>query len=184
MRLSLLTAGLSGLFVLTLATPAPGAEQSYESCSQITGEYVTVLQLAARGLSGDVLKTTLPGLSAEAEQRIDALLRMVEADGLAETYSTVNSEYARCATRVFKSHGLPKRLSREAHFHFCAGENKVRYEVLLAALVGAQKDKVLSQLQPQHRQAGAAIFRLYESQGELAVFDNLGSELKYCLNGH
>jgi|26BtaG_2_1085354.scaffolds.fasta_scaffold09447_2 hypothetical protein len=183
MRVSLLTAGFFGLLAITLAAPALGADQSYESCGQITSEYVTVLQLAGRGLSGDVLKTTLPGLSEKAAQRIDALLQLVEADGLPETYSTVNSEYARCAAEVFKAQGVPERLSREAHFHFCAGENKVRYEVLLAALVGAKEDEVVSQLQAQHRQAGSAIFRLYESQGELAVFDTLGTELKYCLNG-
>lgn len=181
---SLLTGGFSGVLCFAFAAPAPGSQQSYESCSQITSEYVTVLQLAARGLSGEVLKTTLPGLSEKAGRRIDALLQMVEADGLTDTYSTVNSEYARCAAGVFKAHGLPEQMSREAHFHFCAGENKVRYEVLLAAMLGAQEDKVVSQLRPQHHQAGSAIFRLYESQGALAVFDSLGTELKSCLSSN
>lgn len=192
MRQRSLAGGFSALVALTLAStlasPAPaetpGAEQSFESCSLITSEYVTVLQLASRGLSGEVLKNTLPGLSEEAEQRINALLQMADTEGLAETYATVNSEYARCAAGVFKENGLPERPSREAHFHFCAGENKVRYEVLLAALIGAPEEKVLSQLRPQHRQAGATIYRLHRSQGDLAVFDSLGTELKYCLNGY
>jgi hypothetical protein len=187
-RRAFLIAGIYGAIVCSLASSAvadaSGAAQSYESCSRITSEYVTVLQLASRGFSGEVLKSTLPGLSEEAEKRIDSLLQMVDKEGLAETYSTINSEYARCASGVFNAKGLPERQSREAHFHFCAGENKVRYEVLLAALIGAPEEKVLHQLQRQHRQAGETIYELYTVQGELAVFDRMGAELKYCLKGY
>lgn len=179
---------VTGIIIAGFASPTfadaatPG--HSYESCSMITSEYVTVLQLASRGLSGEVLKNTLPGLSEKAEDRIDALLRMAGNEGLVDTYSTVNSEYARCAAGVFESNGMPSQGSREAHFHFCAGENKVRYEVLLAALVGAPKEKVLAQLKPRHQEAATAIYDLHQSEGELVVFDSLGAELKYCLKGY
>lgn len=180
---------ITGLIIAAFALPssaddATTASHSFESCSLITSEYVTVLQLASRGLSGEVLKDTLPGLSDKAEERLDALLQMARTDGFVDTYSTVNSEYARCAARVFKANGMPRQGSRESHFHFCAGENKVRYEVLLAALVGAPQEKVLGQLHSRHREASAAIYELYQAEGELAVFDSLGTELKHCLKGN
>lgn len=155
--------------------------QSYESCGLISSEYLTVLQLAARGFDANTLKKSLPDISDRAQERIDALLRMTDRDGFIDTYSTVNSEYARCAKQVYDNRALPPKGSREAHFHRCAGENKISYEILLSAMIGAEKTEVLGQLRPQHQQLANAIFDMYQSEGALAVFDGLASELKHCL---
>jgi len=172
-----------GAFATDLPAKGTIASHSYETCSMVTSEYVTVLQLASRGLSGETLKDSLPGISQSAEGRTDALLEVARSEGLIDTYSRVNSEYARCATNVFRARGVPAPDSREARFHFCAGENKVRYEIALAAIMGAPEQEVLNQLRPQHLETGAAIYDLYRVEGELAVFDSLGAELKYCLKG-
>lgn len=173
---------------LLLALPGPAlsddnqAHHSYESCSLITSEYLTVLQLASRGLQGDTLKETLPGISKEAARRVDALLAMAREDGLIDTYSIINSEYAKCARDVFREMGVPPEGSREAHFYHCAGENKVRYEIALATLVGASMAEVIPQLRARHQPVARAIYELHHAEGELAVFDSLATELKHCLN--
>lgn len=159
-----------------------GSQQSYESCSMITSEYVTVLQLLSRGFDGESLSEALPDISPQAGQRVRTLTRLVEEQGLVDTYSQINSEYARCARTVYQRQGKPQASSREGHFHFCAGENKVRYEVLMSAVVGADRREVLPQLASQHQAVANAVFDLYLQEGPLTVFDSLASELKACLN--
>lgn len=159
----------------------PASNQSYESCGLITGEYLTVLQLMSRGYTADNLKQSLPDISLEAQDRVDNLVRMARNDGLIDSYSTINSEYAGCAKEVFDARGLPSQGSREAHFHRCAGENKVGYEVAIAALIGASEAEVIGQLEPQQRSGAQSIFRVLESKGRLGMFDSLATELKHCL---
>lgn len=156
--------------------------QSFETCSLISSEYLTVLQLASRGFDREALKTTLPGISDQARERVDALFEMIRNEGLAETYSRINSEYARCAKEVYQRTGMPPEGTREAHFHFCAGENKVRYEVAMAAFVDAPPKQVRQQLHPRHQPVVKVIYEMHESEGVTAVLDNLASELKRCIN--
>lgn len=160
----------------------PMGAQSFESCSLITSEYVTVLQLMHRGFDLEALQATLPGLSEAAGIRIQTLYHNAQNDGLPETFSAVNSEYARCAKTVYDSSGTPSRASREGHFYFCAGENKVRYEILMAATIGARPGEVSPQLAVQHQPTAQALFSLYRNQGALTVFDILADELKFCIN--
>lgn len=176
------------IFSLVLVSPTLQASpkklqgnQSYESCGLITGEYLTVLQLISRGFDPDKLKKSLPEISEKAQARVDILANMVRADGLTETYSTINSEYASCARKVFRTMGIPSQGSRESHFYECAGENKVRYEIAIAALIGATKGEVIRQLEPRHKPSAQSIFASVESGEELDMFDNLASELKRCL---
>lgn len=164
------------------ATAEAATRQSFESCSLITSEYLTVLQLASRGFDRDTLTATLPSISDKAQSRVDALLELVDKEGLDATYSRINTEYAACARKVYEENGLPPQGSREDHFHFCAGENKVRYEVLMAAMVGARPDQVLPQLAGQHRNAARAVFDTHRQGGPLSVFDHLATELKHCVN--
>ncbi|MCH8497231.1 MAG: hypothetical protein LAT63_02020 [Marinobacter sp.] len=161
-------------------TPQP--RQSFETCSLITSEYITVLQLLYRGFSGDALEQSLPGLSDAGRTRLQGLVQTVSEEGLLATYSTVNSEYARCGSRVYRQSGMPRPHSREAAFHYCAGENKVRYEILLALMVGGQVEEISNQLLPHYAQIVVALDELYRNQGALAAFDALASELKFCLN--
>ncbi|MDX1635913.1 MAG: hypothetical protein R3280_14840 [Marinobacter sp.] len=173
------------------AYPAQGSgpgqtfgQQSYESCSLITSEYVTVLQLIHRGFSRPALTEALPGISEPARQRVTALYDTVEDQGLAQTWGAVNSEYVRCATAVHDRVGQPPRISREGHFHFCAGENKVRYQVLRAAMQGASAGDILPQLNPIHRPTAKALLTLYGEDGALAVYSALADELKHCINNN
>lgn len=175
------------VLTLLLAATAPHAQaengaQSFESCSLITSEYLTVLQLLSRGFDRDSLKLALPGISPQAQNRIDALDRLIRSDGLTESYSRINSEFSRCAKQVYDRQGMPPRGTREAHFHYCAGENKVRYDILMAAVVGADLEEVAPQLATRYQQVAESLYGFYEQEGELAVFDSLASELKSCLN--
>ncbi len=166
-----------------LPTPslAADASQSFESCSMITSEYLTVLQLMSRGFDRDTLMADLPDISERAQARVHSLFAMAETAGLTESYSRINAEYARCAQGVYRHHGTPTAGSREAHFHFCAGENKVRYDIVMAAVIGADLSEVTPQLSAQHRPVASALFDLHRSEGPLIVFDELASELKQCL---
>jgi hypothetical protein len=159
----------------------PGTNQSYESCGLITAEYATVLQLLSRGISPGHLKESLPDISTKAQGRIDYLASMVKNDGLVDSYSRINGEYASCAKKVFEARGLPTPGSREAHFYRCAGENKVGYEAAIAALIGASEKEVIGQLEPQHRSGGEAVFIDLKSKGSKGMFDGLATRLKRCL---
>lgn len=172
------------LFATTAGATPQASRQSYETCSLITSEYLTVVQLLSRGFAPDTLKQALPDISAKAQQRVQALSEMVNNEGLTATYSRINSEYAHCAKMVYQEHGVPAPGSRENHFHFCAGENKVRYEILLAAMLDAAEVDVRPQLAPQHQPVVAALYELYKKEGADGAFDNLASELKYCINNH
>ena len=154
---------------------------SYEVCSMIASQYLTTIQLLQKGFAPQILKKTLPGLTDQGAHRIDSLQQQVERSGVTETYSGVNARYARCASQVHEQRGQPKPGTRQHHFYVCAGENKVRYEILLAALAGGQLEEIREQLAPPHRKAASRIFqRLRESDVE-TVFSELASELKVCL---
>lgn len=159
----------------------PEGQHSYESCGLITGEYLTVLQLISRGFTPETLKQSLPDITEKAQARVDRLVNMARRDGLIDSYSTINAEYASCAKKVFNARGLPPQNSREAHFHRCAGENKVGYEIAIAALIGAPEAEVAEQLDPRHKPIAQSIFQDLESRGSLGMFDSLSTELKRCL---
>jgi hypothetical protein len=166
---------------LTAAGDQPEGQQSYESCGLITGEYLTVLQLISRGYTPESLKQALPDISEKAQGRVDMLVTMSRRDGIIDSYSTINAEYAVCAKKVFDARGLPPKATREAHFHQCAGENKVGYEIAIAALIGAPEADVVKQLDSRHKAKAESIFQDLESAGTLAMFDSLSTELKRCL---
>ncbi|WP_148862975.1 hypothetical protein [Marinobacter fonticola] len=159
------------------------AKQSFETCSMITSEYITVLQLVHQGFTGEQLLNALPGLSEGGATRVRELAKVADQDGLVDTFSSVNAEYARCSKQVFEQTGAPDPATREGHFYFCAGENKLRHEILLAATLEASKNEVLTQIPASRHRMARAIFELQDNQGTLAAFDAIGDELKYCLNG-
>lgn len=180
---------LAGSLALAMVLPLPlraaddfPSGASYEACSMIASQYLTTIQLLQKGFEAEVLKETLPGLTDKGAQRIDSLQQQISRSGITETYSGVNARYARCAERVHEQRGQPEPGTRQHHFYVCAGENKVRYEILLAAWAGGQLEEVQEQLAAPHRKAAARIFkRLRESNAE-NVFSELASELKLCLN--
>ena len=173
---------------LVIALPLQAREEdgfpsgaSYEACGMIASQYLTTIQLLQKGFEPQILKDTLPGLTDQGASRIDVLHEQIERTSVTETYSGVNARYARCASRVHDHRGQPGPGTRQHHFYVCAGENKVRYEILLAALAGGQPDEIREQLAPPHQKAATRIFeRLQESDVE-TVFSELASELKRCL---
>ena len=175
---------LAALAIASFSSASERGGQSYESCSLITSEYITVLQLINQGFKEEQLAVSLPGLTPEARQRMAKLYSAVRNDGLEETFSAVNSEYARCARSVYRSEGAPAPVTREGHFYFCAGENKVRYEILMASIVGGQPEEIVRQLSDIHKPTGRALIELHRNQGTLAVFNALGDELKFCINNN
>lgn len=149
----------------------------------ITSEYVTVLQLLNQGFTEKQLLASLPGLTDSGAKRVEALVQAAREKGLAETFSAVNAEYGRCSQRVYDKRGAPDPVSREGHFYFCAGENKLRYEILMAASLDAPEDEVLAQVPRQRQRIAQAIFDLHRKEGLVSALDAIGDELKYCLNG-
>ena len=173
---------LTGAAVAEPAHDEPGGTQSFESCGLITGEYVTVLQLSARGMPPETLKNTLPDISPQAQRRVQALADLVSQEGLVESYSTIFSEYAGCARRVVNRSGKPTPGTREAHFYRCAGEAKVGYEVSLAAMVGGTESEVLTQVATPLKDQARTLFETFRADGAAAVFDQLSGALKRCLS--
>lgn len=167
------------------ATANTASEQSFETCSMITSEYVTVLQLIGEGFTEAQLTESLPGLSPAAERRVKTIFSAATKteDGLIDTFSAVNAEYAKCSKRVYDRTGRPALTSRESYFYFCAGENKLRYEILISATLDASISEVLPQIPDARERIARAIYDLYHSEGALAAFDAIGDELKFCLNG-
>lgn len=154
---------------------------SFEACSMVASQYLTTVQLIESGLEPEILKETLPGLTDQGAQRIDALYEQVRRHGASETYSNIKSQYARCAQSVFDEHGEPSAQTREHHFYVCAGENKIRYEILLAAWMGGELESVQEQLQAAHQDVAEVIFQMHEQHGLDAVFNELTQDLKQCI---
>lgn len=178
----MMTTGLTLFLAVTAQAESQSGRQSYESCSLITSQYLTVIQLLGRGFSEEMLQQALPDITADSAARVEALGELVKSEGLTKTYTRVNVEYARCATAVYQQSGVPEIGSREAHFHFCAGENKVRHEVLMAAMLQAPEEAVRTQLPEAHRSIIAPLYEMYNIEGADAVYDSLASELKLCIN--
>lgn len=176
-------AALMASMCFATSVQAAKAEQSFETCGMITSEYITVLQLIKKEFTGKQLEQSLPALSKKGSRRVDELSEAVKKNGLVETFSAVNSEYARCSKTVYKREGKPESSSRENHFYFCAGENKLRYEFLVAATLDADIKEVIRQIPASRKQMVHAIYDLQDDEGTEATFDAIGDELKYCLNG-
>lgn len=181
---------LAGLLV-ALALPAPAERNSgagfdgasYQACGQIASQYITSVQLMEQGLSPAILRDTLPGLSEAGARRIDQLHGALEEDGTAATYSNIHARFARCARQVHEARGVPEPGTREDLFYRCAGENKIRYEIALAAFAGGTLEEVRGQLSPRHRPVAKAIFQRYRETDAATVLRGIGTTFKACLRG-
>lgn len=178
----LVTALLNGLPAIATSAERAHGQQSYETCSMITAEYLTVVQLHERGLDADALKASLPGLTEQGAKRVETLHRLVGEQGAQAVYERVNAEYVACAKAVYQRKGIPPLDSREFQFYFCAGENKRRYDILLAIQMGGSRDEVLPQLQEGMQRPAEELYRIVAADGAIAAYDALATELKLCLN--
>ncbi|MGM0433805.1 MAG: hypothetical protein ACQEQ1_04020 [Pseudomonadota bacterium] len=156
---------------------------SYQACGLIASQYITSVQLMEQGLSPAILRDTLPGLSNAGARRIDQLHSALEEDGAAGTYSNIHARFARCARQVHEARGEPEPGTREDLFYRCAGENKIRYEIALAALAGGTLEEVRGQLSPRHRPVAEALFKRYRQTGAATVLRGIGTTFKACLRG-
>ena len=156
---------------------------SYQACGLIASQYITSVQLMEQGLSPSILRDTLPGLSDAGARRIDRLHRALDEDGPAGTYSNIHARFARCARQVHEARGAPEPGTREDLFYRCAGENKIRYEIALAAFAGGALEEVREQLSPRHRPVAEDLFQRYRETDAATVLRGIGTTFKACLRG-
>ncbi len=167
--------------VLALTPSRVMADASYEACGLIASQYLTSVQLMEQGLAPEVLKDTLPGLSKAGANRIDKLHETLRANGPVDTYSNIHARFARCARRVHDQRGAPEPGTRQDLFYRCAGENKVRYEIALAAFAGGTLEEVREQLAPRHKPVADALFERYKKTDAATVLRDIGTTFKACL---
>lgn len=157
-------------------------KHSYQSCTMITTELLTTIQLYEKGIPLDALLESLPNSSKEGEKRVQLTYQLAEKSGTLSSYSTINSDYAKCAKKVFSHQGKPPPTSIEYGYYFCSGENKLRYEVALSIYLKAKKEDVIPQLPTSRQQIAQHYFNLADQKGIEAVFDLMASSLKHCVN--
>ena len=163
------------------APSAPDIPHDYISCAFLTLEQLTILQLAQRGINQETALETLPLSRAKAKDRIKTVYNLLEQEGILNAYSVINSNYARCAKLVYEAKGTPAKDLLEYPYYFCAGENKIRYEIILRINQSFDIDKVLSETPDSHFDVAIQYFKLVENKGLLASFDYTANNLKACV---
>lgn len=191
--ISLCTARFIALLLLLVASLAfpgfafadpskPAPTFSYTACSTITAEHLTALQLYQRGVTLEDALENLPRVSRSAEQRLQYIYDLIAQQGVLNTYSDINTNYARCATLVHREHGKPAIDQREYGYYYCAGENRIRFEIILTIDRFHTLEKVLDSTPESHHRTAVQYFNLTNAQGVLAAFDLTANNLKACLN--
>jgi len=157
-------------------------KQNFLSCSIITSEHLTVLQLYQRGLPRNLAIETLPSITRAAKKRVKYVYDLAKKIGILNAYADINTNFARCSTLVHQIKGTPAADLTEHSYYYCAGENKVRFEIILMANQNKSLEELISNF-PSHYQATIINFyRVIKSKGSLAAFDLTANNLKACLN--
>lgn len=168
----------------TAATPEnPPLSQDYISCAIITSEHLTSLQLYQRGVPVDLALESLPNIKGEAKKRVHYLYSLAKKIGILNTYADINTNFARCATLAYQQQGQPAADQVEYGYYFCAGENKIRYEIILYTDRYMDLDRVLKKTPDTHFKVAIDYYKLIEQKGILAAFDLTANNLKSCLVG-
>lgn len=157
-------------------------EHDFISCSMLTTEHLTLLQLAQRGLNEREALAELPFRNKNAKARVSQVYALIAQEGILDAYSLVNSNYARCAQLVFEAKGKPAADLLEYPYYFCAGENRVRYEIILRINQSFNLDLVLAQTPDAYFDVAINYFKLIKNKGLLASFDYTANNLKACLS--
>ena len=184
---------LVSVFVLLLLSTKTLSEQvntkenespshDFISCSIISSEHLTTLQLYQRGVPLKTALESLPGISREAKKRVTYIYELATNIGILNAYADINTNYARCANLVFKKIGKPFIDEPGYGYYFCAGENKRRYEILLNTDRYMNLDKVIAKTPDTHIDVAISYYKLIEGKGLLAAFDFTANNLKACLN--
>lgn len=162
-------------------TQANRLKQSFLSCSIITSEHLTGLQLYQRGLPKELALDSLPNISRDGKKRLGYIYDWAKRTGILNAYADINTNYARCATLVFEQNGRPAADLKEHAYYFCAGENKIRYEMILKLDQNISMEAMLAGLPSRYVQVAQRYKKLIKEQGTLAAFDLTANNLKACL---
>jgi len=182
-----ITLGIASLLTLPLQAeplhePTGKFKQSYLSCSIITSEHLTVLQLYQRGLPKEVAIKSLPKISRQAKKRVDYVYTLADNIGILNTYSDINTNFARCSTLVYQVKGKPAPDLKEHAYYFCSGENKVRFELILKLDQKMSIDAIAHPLPAKYLQIINSYQTLINAKGLLSAFDLTANNLKSCLH--
>ncbi len=162
-------------------TQASAPKQSFLSCSIITSEHLTALQLYQRGLPKDLALESLPGISRSGKKRLDYVYEWAKKIGILNAYADINTNFARCSTLVYQQNGLPAADLKEHGYYFCAGENKIRYEIILKLDKKMSMTEITNKLPSRYIKVAQDYQTLINNKGMLAAFDLTANNLKACL---
>ena len=157
-------------------------KQSFLSCSIITSEHLTVLQLYQRGVPRDLAIESLPKITRAAKQRVKYVYDLAQKIGILNAYTDINTNYARCSAMVHTINGIPAADLKEHQYYFCAGENKVRFELIIMSNQNKTLNQQLDAFPNRYQPTIIDLFRLIKTKGTLAAFDLTANNLKACLN--
>tara|TARA_R110001592_G_scaffold137324_1_gene355236 strand:+ start:21433 stop:22056 length:624 start_codon:yes stop_codon:yes gene_type:complete len=162
-------------------TQAPELKQSFLSCSIITSEHLTALQLYQRGLPKKLAIESLPSISRDGKKRLEYVYEWAKKIGILNAYADINTNYARCSTLVYEQNGRPAADLKEHAYYFCAGENKIRFEIILKLDKKMSMGEITNKLPSRYTQVTERYKRLINDKGMLAAFDLTANNLKACL---
>jgi hypothetical protein len=155
--------------------------QTFQSCALITSEHLTTLQLRQRGIALEAALRELPGLSDAGKKRVEYIYRMVEDLGILNAYADINTNFTRCAKLVYDVRGKPEPETVEYGYYFCAGENRIRFELMLMLDAGKATAEILQSIPDSHFHLLGQYQKLIHTKGMLAAFDFTANNLKGCL---
>lgn len=156
-------------------------KQSFLSCSIITSEHLTALQLYQRGIPKKLAAESLPNISRDGKKRLAYIYDWVKKIGILNAYADINTNYARCSTLVYKQQGKPAADLKEHAYYFCSGENKIRYEIILKLDRNHSIQDITKDLPASYTKVAQRYKNLISNKGVLAAFDLTANNLKACL---
>ena len=156
-------------------------KQSHLSCSIITSEHLTILQLYQRGLPKQLAIDSLPNISRGAKKRVDYVYNLAKDIGILNAYADINTNYARCSTLVHKIKGKPAVDQKEYAYYYCSGENKLRFELILQIDQRHPINSIYEKAPSTHYTVVQDYLKLVKTKGMLAAFDLTANNLKSCL---
>lgn len=162
-------------------TQASTPKQSFLSCSIITSEHLTALQLYQRGLPKELAIESLPNISRDGKKRLEYVYNWAKRIGILNAYSDINTNYARCSTLVYERNGRPAADMKEHAYYFCSGENKIRFEMILKLDQNMSMHEITNKLPARYNNIAEHYKKLIDEKGMLAVFDLTANNLKACL---
>lgn len=157
-------------------------KQSFLSCALITSEHLTGLQLFQRGLPLELASESLPNISRDGKKRLEFVYDLAKKIGILNAYADINTNFARCSTLVYEKNGKPAADLKEHAYYFCAGENKIRYEIILKLDRRFSLTEINRSLPASYQPIIARYKKLIDDEGLLAAFDLTANNLKACLN--